>query len=363
MHELVAQVMDARLLDLLTRWRAAGPAPVIAEPARTFSGHAEHLLVIDAEGGSNRYSHYGAAFTRHFGSDLTGCVIDVLPAHILPAERRGMLEFEYTFARQVSLPLWRSYTAQFGDRTETWQRLVLPVGEGRLAVGAYPVELPETADSASALLRLMIDRVPVVLDGDGGIRDLALSLKSFCDTQQHVAELEVLATRDPLTGVANLRHFHHLASLELDHARRMGRSFSLLALDIDHFKAINDRWGHAAGDEALKAFVAACRVALREYDILGRVGGEEFAVALPNTGLDGARVIGERLRRQVEEMVVRPAKGEMFDLTVSVGITAEPTLPSGALLDIPGLLAQADAALYRAKAMGRNRVVVAEGLT
>ena len=362
MRDLISTVMDARLLDLLTRWRAAGAEAVIAEPAVHFASHADNLLVIDSDRSSNRYSHYGAAFTRHFGADLTGCVIDVLPTDILPAERRGMLEFEYTFARRVKRPLWRSYTALFDDGTETWQRLVLPAGGDRLVVGAYPVAADAADDPATSLLRLVIERVPVVLDETGGISDLALSLRAFCDTQQHVAELEVLATRDSLTGVANLRHFHHLAGLELDHARRMGRSFALLALDIDHFKSVNDQWGHAAGDEALKAFVAACRVALREYDILGRVGGEEFAVALPNTAPDGARVIAERLRRQVEEMVVRPAKGQMFDLTVSVGVVAcgasDP--PSTAALDIPALLAQADAALYRAKAAGRNRVVVAD---
>lgn len=358
--------MDSRLLDLLGLWRSAGSGTVAAEPTRSFAAHLDNLLIIDIEGPGNRYSHYGAAFTRHFGSDLTGCVIDVLPADILPVERRGMLEFEYTFARRVKQPLWRSYTALFEGGTETWQRLVLPVGDDRLMVGAYPVKAAIAEDEAAALLRLVIERVPVVLDAAGGIADLALSLRAFCDTQQHVAELEVLATRDSLTGVANPRHFRHLAGLELDHARRMGRSFSLLALDIDHFKTINDRWGHAAGDEALKAFVGACRVALREYDILGRVGGEEFAVALPNTGLDGARIIAERLRRQVEEMVVRPAKGEIFELTVSIGVTSCGGVDAAATeaivtLDVPTLLARADAALYRAKSAGRNRVVVAEG--
>lgn len=366
MHDLVPKVMDPKLLQILELWRDALTQGPILEPATLFAAHAEHLLLIEVEGGGNRYLHYGAAFTRHFGADLTGRIIDVLPSEILPAERRGMLEFEYTYARRMNCPLWRSYTAQFeGDSVETWQRLVLPLGDGKLAVGAYPVATDGFGgDQASDLLRLVIERVPVALDRDGGIQDLALSLRAYCDTQLHVAELEVLATRDSLTGVANLRHFHHLAGLELDHARRMGRSFSLLALDIDHFKAVNDTWGHAAGDDALKAFVAACRVALREYDILGRVGGEEFAVALPNTGLDGAKVIAERLRRQVEEMVVRPAKGAMFDLTVSVGLssfTFATSLPGDSpFTDIPELLRQADKALYRAKAAGRNRVVLAE---
>lgn len=367
MQELAFKAMDARLLDVLACWREARAAGAITDPVRVFAAHARNLLVIEATGEGNRYTHYGSAFSHHFGQDLTGCVIDVLPAEILPADRRGMLEFEYTFARRSNRPLWRSYTAQFDEgRTETWQRLVLPLGEGRLAVGAYPIAAPgRDEESAIALLRLVIDRVPMVLDDSGRIHDLALSLRSYCDTQAQVAELEVLATRDALTGVANLRQFHHLAGLELEHARRMGRSFSLLALDIDHFKSVNDSWGHAAGDEALKSFVSACRLALREYDILGRVGGEEFAVALPNTGLDGARVIGERLRQQVQELVVRPAKGQVFGLTVSVGVTAwdgsERELAASPAQDVAGLLDRADTALYRAKAQGRNRVVVAEG--
>ena len=357
-HDLVAKVMDARLIDLLARWRTAGSGAAIADPAAAFAAHGDHQLVIETVAGTHsRYTHYGAAFVQGFGADLTGCVIDVLPADILPADRRGMLEFEYTFARRANRPLWRSYTALFDGGLQTWQRLVLPLGGGRLAVGAYPVAAGLAGDDEAALLRLMIERVPVVLDPDGGIDDLALSLAAYCDSRQQVAELEALATRDSLTGIANRRHFEHLAGLELDHARRMGRSFALLALDIDHFKRINDTWGHAAGDEALKGFVAACKTALREYDILGRVGGEEFAVALPHTGVDGARVIAERLRRHVEDLVVRPARGEIFKMTVSVGV-AQLTGGDGQPTDVSQLLARADAALYRAKDRGRNQVVV-----
>ncbi|MBI3444616.1 MAG: GGDEF domain-containing protein [Magnetospirillum sp.] len=354
MRELVARVMDSRLADLLSLWRQPGMDD--ADPLIRFAAHADHLLVIEAEAGSNRYAHYGSAFVTCFGMDLGGQVIDLLPPEILPADRRFMLEFEYGFVSRNARPLWRSYTAHFAeDKVETWQRLVLPAGRDRLVVGAYPVK-PITGEGPSALLNLLIERVPAVLSDDGMIVDLALSLGAFCDNSRHAAELEVLATRDPLTGINNRRHFDHLAGLELDHARRMGRSFSLLALDIDHFKRINDTWGHAAGDEALKSFVAACRVALREYDILGRVGGEEFAVALPHTGLDGARVIAERLRRQVEEMVVRPAKGDLFDLTVSIGISTNRDTD----VSIASLLERADTALYRAKNGGRNRVEVAD---
>jgi diguanylate cyclase (GGDEF)-like protein len=362
MQALVAKVMDERLIDLLALWRAAGPG---VDPLQRFAAHADHLLVIEIDGAGNRYTHYGRAFVQHFGADLSGCVIDRLPADILPADRRGMLDFDYTYARRVARPLWRSYTAVFDDGApeETWQRLVLPAGGDRLLVGAYPVTRDGPRDeSGEALLRLVLDRVPVVLDDDDRIDDLALSFRAFCDHQLHLAELEWRATRDSLTGIANRAHFHHLAGMEMDHARRMGRPFALMALDLDHFKLINDRWGHAAGDEALRAFVAACRQALREGDILGRIGGEEFAVALPGTGGDGARLIAERLRQQVEQVILRSDGGETGGITVSIGVASWSETEASATSvtpDIGELLNQADAALYRAKANGRNRVETA----
>ncbi len=369
MRSLVREVMDPQLVELLDIWRKAFyPSETIDDPLRRFARFIDHLLVIDIAGAKSRYAHYGRSFTESFGTDLTGKVIDLLPSEILPAEQRGMLAFEYTYARRVRHPLWRSYTAQFADgKTETWQRLVLPAGKGRLVVGAFaidpgsPRQVPEAMAEGVALLRLLIERVPVVVDRQGSIRELALSLEAFSDTQQQMAELEEWATLDALTGVANLRHFHHLAGLELDHAYRMGRAISVLVLDIDHFKAINDQWGHAVGDEALKAFATACRKALREPDIMGRIGGEEFAVALPNTRTDEAQMIAERLRRQVEAVSLPLAQGETVRFTVSIGVaTSMPTARNSAKRpDIRSLLALADAALYRSKAGGRNRVSVA----
>jgi len=360
MQALVAKVMDERLIDLLALWRAAGP---VDDPSTRFSRHADHLLVIDIDTDGNRYTHYGRAFVRHFGADLAGCVIDRLPADILPADRRGMLDFDYAYARRVRRPLWRSYTALFenGTQEETWQRLVLPAGGDRLVVAAYPVTIRHHDDPGAELLRMVLDRVPVVLNDDDGVDDLALSLRAFCDHQIHLAELEWRATRDSLTGIANRAHFHHLAGMELDHARRMGRPFTVLALDLDHFKRINDRWGHATGDTALRAFVQACRQALREGDILGRIGGEEFAIALPGTGGDGARLIAERLRQQVEQVALRTETGEICTMTVSIGVAAwiESAATAVAPDDISVMLNRADTALYRAKDGGRNRVEVA----
>ncbi|MDK9720731.1 MAG: GGDEF domain-containing protein [Rhodospirillales bacterium] len=352
--------MDSRLAALFAIWRKAFlPLGRIDDPLSVFADHAGHLLVIDPEGERHRYSHYGQAFARAFGTDLTGQIIDLVPTEILPVDRRGILDFEYTFARSAKRPLWRAHTGQFADdKTQTWQRLVLPLGQDRLAVGAYPAQLvPERQEEK--LLRLVIERMPVVLDDDLRIQDLALSLAAFCDTQQQMAELEVLASSDSLTGVANQRHFLHLAGLELDHALRMERAFSMLALDIDHFKRINDGHGHATGDAALKAFVSACKTALREYDILGRLGGEEFGVALPNTGVEGAMVIAERLRQHVQDIRLPLPKGEALAFTVSVGVCAFQLGGGQKDVDIPSMMEKADAALYRSKSQGRNRVTLA----
>jgi diguanylate cyclase (GGDEF)-like protein len=361
MPHLVGNVMDPRLADLYSRWRSASPEDFAnAETAAIFAPHRDHMVIIRDEDGHSRYHHYGRAFSAQFGKDLTGQAIDTLPSDVLPPGRKGILAFEYAYAHKVGKPLWRSYTAVFDDGLrQTWQRLVLPIGINTLLVGAYAVAPPLPLDTTTAdgLLRLMIEKVPVVLGERGEIEDLALSLQEFGDAQVQVAELEVLASRDPLTHLSNLRHFHHLAAMELEHARRMGRTFSLLALDIDHFKQINDAHGHATGDSALKAFAAICRAALREPDILGRLGGEEFAVALPNTGAQGAAIIADRLRKMVEELHPRVLPdGGSLSFTVSIGIAScgPDSYPS-----IPELLGLADEALYQSKKAGRNRVTVA----
>jgi len=363
MQELVSRVMDPRLAELLALWQANFPRDrLIADPLSLFAAQADHLLVIGSDQVYSRYLHYGQSFVDRFGTDLTGQIIDLLPTDVLPPQQRGMLEFEYAHARNHESVLWRSYTALFpGGRTETWQRLVLPLGEHRLAVAAYPCQPPaeEGTDSGDGLLRMIIERVPVVLDAQGQVQDLALSLKFFSSTQQHLSELEALASLDSLTGMPNRRHFHQMAGLELDHARLMGRSFSVLGLDIDHFKRINDSHGHAVGDQALVAFAATCRKALREPDMLGRCGGEEFAVALPNTGTAAACLIAERLRQAVEKIEIPLEDGTALRFTVSIGIATLVPGEDDEELSMAGLLAQADAALYRSKNEGRNRATVA----
>ncbi|SDG88086.1 PAS domain S-box-containing protein/diguanylate cyclase (GGDEF) domain-containing protein [Roseospirillum parvum] len=166
-------------------------------------------------------------------------------------------------------------------------------------------------------------------------------------------ELRRMATTDFLTGACNRRRFLEIAGLEIERARRHGRPLSVLTMDIDHFKQINDTHGHATGDLALKAFVAACEETLRGGDALGRMGGEEFAALLPETDAAGALVLGERLRAAVSRIDLRGADRRPVPMTVSIGqATLNPAEPN-----LDALLAEADRALYRAKQDGRDRVV------
>lgn len=183
---------------------------------------------------------------------------------------------------------------------------------------------------------------------------------SVQDISQQVTleqSLERLAYSDPLTRLANRRYFDELASREIQRLQREGGTLTALALDIDHFKAVNDSCGHDAGDEVLKSLADICHSRLRGSDILARFGGEEFTILLPGANAEEGRVKAETLRRTLANAPVVPADGDSIHYTVSIGV-AVLEWPDEAQL--PALLKQADRALYQAKQSGRNRVCVAE---
>ncbi|TVT51166.1 MAG: GGDEF domain-containing protein [Denitromonas halophila] len=173
------------------------------------------------------------------------------------------------------------------------------------------------------------------------------------DTERVGHRLKTLATRDSLTGVSNRRDFLERLRVMVASASRNGYPFTLMALDLDHFKQVNDRFGHPGGDIALCRFAQLCEDTVRESDVVGRVGGEEFMVAMNGAGAEEALAVAERLRALVASTPVTLASRGELDLSVSVGLA---TLIAGD--SVASLMTRADAALYRAKRNGRNRVDV-----
>ena len=189
------------------------------------------------------------------------------------------------------------------------------------------------------------------------VRELARRVGQALERACVQKELVQLATTDFLTEAYNRRHFMQTAGAEIHRAGRYGRPVALLMLDIDFFKRVNDERGHAAGDEALKAVVLLARDVLRDQDLIGRMGGEEFAIALPETTLEAALGVAERLRTRLAQLDIPVGGGEPLRLTTSIGVAECKVKDSEGL---EACLGRADAALYRAKALGRNRVEPAE---
>lgn len=181
---------------------------------------------------------------------------------------------------------------------------------------------------------------------------LAATAAIAIQNAQLFAQIQQLATLDPLTAVPNRRHFYELAVREVERAARYGHPLSTIMLDADHFKAINDTYGHIAGDQVLQTIAARCRDNLREVDLLSRFGGEEFAVLLPETGHERAMQVARRLAARIADDPVVTDAGPLA-VTISLGVaSAAPGQPT----TLEALLDAADQALYRAKRAGRNQV-------
>jgi diguanylate cyclase len=185
----------------------------------------------------------------------------------------------------------------------------------------------------------------------GSIIGVAVVFQDIARRKAMESELTRLATTDSLTGVANRRRFLDQLEMELARIRRFGRAATLLMVDIDHFKKVNDTYGHAVGDTVLRHFAEISRQRLRRIDLFGRLGGEEFGILLPSTDGTGAWQFADRYRRKVAETPAPTIKGAI-GFTVSIGIAEfDPGDPSP-----DSIMARADVALYRAKEGGRNRV-------
>lgn len=232
-------------------------------------------------------------------------------------------------------------------------------GEDRERIAARIAEVFENGESWVEADLVVKDgrKIPYYFTG----HRTAFSSKSYLVglgtdiSERRKLELELVrqARMDMLTNLPNRRHFLDLAGQELVRANRYGSLLSVLMIDLDEFKAINDEYGHHTGDKVLIKFAEICRQTMRGIDITGRIGGEEFAVLLPETDERRALDAAERLRQRVSEEAIESEVGKTFHFTASIGVA---TL-SPASCDIDILLSAADKGLYEAKRSGRNRVV------
>lgn len=233
--------------------------------------------------------------------------------------------------------------ARDGKPDEGGQPLVIPLGaEGRENAVLYlsPVEA-DFSDEARELAHWLGSQAAIALDN--------ARLHRLVERQ---------ANTDGLTELPNRRHFEETLDGEISRAERFGGGLALILADLDDFKQVNDRYGHQTGDDVLRTFAEILRETVREIDLPSRYGGEEFAVLLPQTDLEGAHRLAERLRRALASRPMTTSPGGLVAVTASFGVAAFPEAPEAG-----ALFAAADDALYRAKRAGKNCVVSADAGT
>jgi diguanylate cyclase (GGDEF)-like protein/PAS domain S-box-containing protein len=270
--------------------------------------------------------------------DVNGVVQEVNKA---PLDRAGYLRGDVIGQYFYDAPWW-----SYND--EVRGQLITAISDAKLGkTSRYDV-----------VVKMGDDLVPIdflispVLDASGKIVGLLPTAVDITERKQLEEELKRQAHLDYLTGLSNRRHFMEQAEVEFSRAVRHDKFLSILMLDIDHFKQVNDTYGHQSGDAVLRTLAMLCKEVLRNFDIIGRMGGEEFAVVLPETDIEQTLEVAERLREVIAETEVSLPDGSKISFTVSIGVAT--------LVDkntnIDWLLNQADRALYKAKESGRNKV-------
>jgi diguanylate cyclase (GGDEF)-like protein len=214
-----------------------------------------------------------------------------------------------------------------------------------------------TDDAVIALMRLSRpSKKPFTADELRFLEAVANQTALALERVKLIAFLENLSITDALTGIANRRHFEWRLSEEIERARRYKYPLSALMLDLDHFKQDNDNYGHQIGDIVLQQVAQRLRRILRRTDFLARYGGEEFIVLAPQTPADRALILAERLRQVIAESPIPVADNLQIHITISIGVAVFPNHAQNE----SELIGAADAALYKAKQMGRNRVCMFE---
>lgn len=244
-------------------------------------------------------------------------------------------------------PRLRAVAARRPGVSQVRSSIVLPFTLDRWRAG---VLFLRTRRGERALTRADLEFAdPILRAAVASVRRSQVLESTRADNQR----LEALATTDPLTRLLNRRAFHERITGEIQRAHRYGSVVTLLLLDVDHFKQVNDTYGHLVGDAVLSQVASVMQASLRTVDVAARYGGEEFVAILPETALEGGTVIAERLRERVERHEFTGAHGMPLRLTVSIGLAV---YPCADVRSTEELIARADHALYCAKAEGRNLV-------
>lgn len=278
-------------------------------------------------------------------------MLEILPTPIY-IERRGDGQLLFVnrktclmFQQGVSALLHHKSTDLFTD-PEEWNQLNVMLDT------TMDVREIEAHMKNHAGRNFVVEIAAITMDYAEGPAVL-VALNDISQRKELEAELFHQASFDSLTNISNRRYFLTQAEADLRRARRYSRELTLLMCDVDHFKHINDQYGHAAGDAVLQKVVQASLESLRESDVMGRLGGEEFAILLPETDLAAALEVAERLRAHVAETAITVNK-EILHCTLSIGVAQLHAEDK----DIDALLQRADDAMYVAKNNGRNRIIV-----
>jgi diguanylate cyclase (GGDEF)-like protein len=282
-------------------------------------GHKSDLcdvsVPIIAKGHREATLHIGLSLTRYLTTNVPR-IRAKIAMFVIPLSFLAIL---------IAVKLSRSFTKPLADLA----RAASVISQGDYSVHLPPARRDELGEVAQAF------------------NTMAANLK------ENFSKISDMANRDGLTGLYNARFFHEALLRELERVKRSSRPFSLVILDGDRFKRINDRYGHPTGDQVLQHIARVARSVLRGYDTLARYGGEEFIAMLPEANVSQALLLGERLRKMIEQRPFMTDDGDTIRVTVSVGV-AEAQAP----YDKKELISQADQALYRAKESGRNKVVL-----
>lgn len=326
-----------------------------------FNVQSRHVLdTSDAENGlGTETAHEMDILLNHYQPALIKSLETFEKLERDAAERSIAQAEHYAIQIAVLLSLVSAMAVIVASAMSLWlaKRFVIPLTALTEHVKAFPdasmsTPLQIATDDEMGSLSQALNRMEAeIQESHQELERYAATLET--QVEERTRELKLLAITDSLTGIYTRRHFFALAEQSFSEAERLNHSFSIAIFDVDHFKTVNDRYGHAVGDRVLKQAVQIMKLHIRQMDILGRYGGEEFVIALPSAGIEESLQVTKRIAATLRETQFE-CDGQFFGITVSGGIAECNSTPNESLEDV---LLKADKALYSAKERGRDLIV------